>query len=136
MGWFLETQAAEQKTTTLSQRVRQIVILSVGSVWRAPYELYAHSAVALQAGLQSAQIEALKQGRTVDELTPEEVVAQRFTLQLIREHTVDDATFAEAREMFSYRGLVEIVLLAGCYLTVCASLRAFQIPVPDPDTKE
>jgi 4-carboxymuconolactone decarboxylase len=33
---FLALQVAEQKHTSLSERVRQVVILSVGAVWKAP----------------------------------------------------------------------------------------------------
>ena len=41
---FLELQFAEVANTHLNERVRQVVILAVGAVWRADYELYAHSA--------------------------------------------------------------------------------------------
>jgi hypothetical protein len=37
--------------SSLTLRVRQVVILPVGAVWRSAYELYAHSAVARSAGL-------------------------------------------------------------------------------------
>jgi len=30
----------------LTKRVREVVILAVGSVWKSKYELYAHGAVA------------------------------------------------------------------------------------------
>ena len=43
---FLALQAAEQKHTTLSKRVGQVVILTVGAVWKCDYERYAHEAVA------------------------------------------------------------------------------------------
>jgi 4-carboxymuconolactone decarboxylase len=38
-GSFLELQKMEEEQTSLSKRTRQVVILTVGSVWRAPYEL-------------------------------------------------------------------------------------------------
>src|ERR1700735_333036 len=60
---FADFQAAEAKYTPLSERVRQVVILSVGAVWKADYELYAHSAVALKAGLSEAAIGALARGQ-------------------------------------------------------------------------
>ena len=43
---FLDLQDAEQAGTSLGERVRQVVILVVGAVWRAEYEPYAHAAVA------------------------------------------------------------------------------------------
>lgn len=44
-------RAAEDKHTSLDARVRQVVILAVGAVWKADYQLYAHAAVARKAGL-------------------------------------------------------------------------------------
>jgi quercetin dioxygenase-like cupin family protein len=43
---FLDLQETEQNDTSLSQRVRQVVILAVGAVWKSSYELYAHAAAA------------------------------------------------------------------------------------------
>jgi len=41
---------AEQKHTSLSRRVCEVVILSVGAVWKYDYEIYAHSAVGRKVG--------------------------------------------------------------------------------------
>ena len=40
---FLDMQDAEQAHTSLDDRVRQVVILTVGSVWQSGYEVYAHA---------------------------------------------------------------------------------------------
>jgi 4-carboxymuconolactone decarboxylase len=48
---FLDLKETEQKETSLSERVRQVVILAVGTVWKSPYELYAHGAAARKAGI-------------------------------------------------------------------------------------
>jgi 4-carboxymuconolactone decarboxylase len=45
-AWWWDYQAAEGRHTTLSAREREVVILAVGAVWHAPYELYSHSATA------------------------------------------------------------------------------------------
>lgn len=130
-GSFLALQKMEEEHTSLSDRTRQVVILTVGSVWKAPYEIYAHSAAAATVGLSDRQIEALGAGQMADGLSEEELVAQRFTCQLVSEHIVDDDTYAAAHEAFGDRGLVEMLTLIGCYLSVCALLNAFAIPVPD-----
>ena len=48
---FLEFSAAEKTHTTLSQREHEMVIVAVGAVWGADYELYAHCTLARNAGL-------------------------------------------------------------------------------------
>ena len=80
---FSDLQAAEARHTPLSERVRQVVILAVGAVWKADYELYAHSAVARKAGLSEAAIRSLASGGDPqDDLSDEERIAQRFVRQL------------------------------------------------------
>jgi 4-carboxymuconolactone decarboxylase len=73
---FLHLQSVEKKGTSLSERVRQVVILTVGAVWGCDYERYAHAAAAREAGLSSAAIEALSAGRTSEYLKGDDDVAR------------------------------------------------------------
>ena len=127
---FLALQGEEGKRTALGERVRQVVILTVGSVWQAPYELYAHSAVARRAGLSEEAVRALSGGEPADELSHEERVAQRFTRQLAAERRVDDETYRAAEGAFGRKGVLDMVMLAGCYQVVCSILNAFAVPAP------
>ena len=130
---FLALQGEEGNLTTLGERVRQVVILTVGSVWQASYELYAHSAVARRAGLSEEAVRALSGGEPADELSHEERVAQRFTRQLAAERRVDDETYRAAEGAFGRKGVLDMVMLAGCYQVVCSILNAFAIPAPPRD---
>jgi 4-carboxymuconolactone decarboxylase len=121
-GAFLQLQASEEHHTSLSDRARQVVILAVGAVWAADYEIYAHSAVARQCGIPE------------DTLDDDEKVAYRFARQLSTSHRVDDATFSEARKTFGDRGIVDMIVLAGTYYTVCGLLNAFGVPAPSLPT--
>jgi 4-carboxymuconolactone decarboxylase len=129
-GSFLALQKIEEEQTTLSKRTRQVVILTVGSVWKAPYELYAHSAVAAKVGLTKEQIDSLVSGQIPYGLNEDELLAQGFTYHLVSEHTVNGVSYAATREVFGDRGLVEMLVLIGCYLSVCALLNAFAVPAP------
>jgi hypothetical protein len=73
---------------------------------------------------------ALSAGLTAAGLPNDELAVQRFTLQLVRQHFVVDEVYAAAQAAVGDTGLVEMVVLIGCYLTVCAQLNAFAIPVP------
>ncbi len=59
---YLDMLDAEKKHTSLSKRVREVIILSVGAVWKADYEIYAHSAAARSAGLSESAIRTLAAG--------------------------------------------------------------------------
>jgi 4-carboxymuconolactone decarboxylase len=127
---FADLQAAEARYTPLSERVRQVVILAVGAVWKADYELYAHSAVARQSGLSEAAIRSLASGGHHEDLSDEERVAQRFVRQLTAEHHVEEKLYRAAEAALGREGIVAMTFLAGCYHVVCSLLNAFEIPAP------
>jgi 4-carboxymuconolactone decarboxylase len=128
---FLQLQFTEQQHTSLSERVRQVVILTVGAVWRADYERYAHSAAARRTGLADAAIATLVNGGVPDELTKEEKIAHRVAEQLSTSHRVGDGVYRDAEEAFGAAGLMEIATLVGIYHTVCAVLNVFDVPAPE-----
>ena len=82
---FLDLQFAEQVHTSLSARVREVVILAVGAVWH-DYELYAHVAVARKAGLSEGAARAVATGGHPDDLSADEEIALRLTQQLSTSH--------------------------------------------------
>jgi 4-carboxymuconolactone decarboxylase len=127
---FADLQAAEARYTPPSEWVRQVVILAVGAVWKADYELYAHSAVARQAGLSEAAIRSLASGGHPEDLSDEERVAQRFVRQLTAEHHVEENLYRAAEAAFGREGIVAMTFLAGCYQVVCSLLNAFESPAP------
>ncbi len=129
-GAFLELQASEQRHTSLSDRVRQVVILAVGAAWAADYEIYAHSAVARHSGIPDDAVRRLAAGSLPDTLSDEEKVAYRFAQKLSTTHRIDDSTFNQARKAFGDNGIVDIIILAGTYYTVCGLLNAFEVPAP------
>ena len=128
---FLQWMQADSKYTSLSKRVHEVVILSTGAVWKSPYELYAHSAVARAVGIPEGAIEALVAGGSSDKLLPEEQLAHRFARQLTKDRKVDEKLYREAETTFGRTGLVDMVYLVGMYLLTCALLNAFEIPAPD-----
>lgn len=128
---FLKLLEAEAKSTTLDKRMREVVILSVGAVWKSGYELYAHSAVARKVGIPETAIQALVLGNSSEELTDNEVIAHRFARQLTAEHRMDEDLYRQAERAFGREGLVDMTYLIGIYLLTCAILNAFDVPVPE-----
>lgn len=127
---------ADRNSTSLSPRVHEVVILTVGAAWGSDYELYAHSAVGKQAGLSVDVVDALLAGEQPDFRNEQEATAYEFTRQLIGEHRVEADTYARAEQSFHHKGLVDMVLLIGLYLATCSLINAFDVrsPAPDPDT--
>jgi 4-carboxymuconolactone decarboxylase len=125
---------AESKGTVLSPRVREVVILSVASVWQAAYEIYAHSAAARHNGFSYEAADALAAGQPSDELDAHEALAQKLTLELVTDRKISDETYRAAEEAFGRRGVVDMTFLIGEYLWTSAALNAFDVPVPSDPT--
>lgn len=128
---FLDLQFAEQVHTSLSERVREVVILAVGAVWQADYELYAHLALARKAGLSESAARAVATGGIPEDLSYDETIALRLTQQLSTSHRVDETLYRAAESAFGAKGLIDIAFLIGIYHSVCATLTMFAIPAPE-----
>ena len=128
---FLDLQFAEQAHTSLSARVREVVILAVGAAWQADYELYAHLAVARKAGLPEAAAQAVATGGLPDGLSYDEQIALRLTTELSTSHRIDESLYRVAENSFGAKGLIDIAFLIGIYHSVCATLTMFAIPAPE-----
>jgi len=128
---FLQWMQADSQHTTLDKQTHEVVILTVGAIWKSPYEMYAHSAVARTVGVPEAVIDGLCRGETPADLTPGQLLAHKFARQLTREYKVDEDLYREAEKHFGSETLVDLTYLVGLYLLTCALLNAFQIPKPD-----
>jgi 4-carboxymuconolactone decarboxylase len=125
-----EFQAAEATHTTLPSQVREVVIIVVGAVWGADYELYAQMNVAREAGLSSHAITALANGGIPEDLSDHEKIAARLARELSTRHRVGDELYREAEQAFGRTGLFDIVAVMGVYHTVCMALTLFEVPAP------
>lgn len=124
-------QVAEATHTTLPRRVREVVIIVVGAVWGADYELYAQINVAHKVGLSDHAITTLANGGIPEDLNDHEKIAARLARQLSTRHRVDDDLYAVAEQAFGRKGLFDIVAVMGVYQTVCAALALFEVPAPE-----
>ncbi len=122
--------SAEGKHSSLSEKVRQVVILTVGAVWQAAYELYAHTAVAEKAGFDEATIQTLVAGQKPTTLAAEESVAYDFTHRLATTHQIDTELYEQAIVTFGEKGVVDMIFLAGQYMTISSLLNTFAVPAP------
>ena len=131
MTWAAaELALGERENTSLSARLREVVILAVGAVWQSDYELYAHSAAARKVGIAEDAIRALVSGEIPENLSKDERIAAELTRALSTTHRVDDTLYRQAENCFGTKGLTDIVILIGVYHTVCTTLNLFEIPVP------
>lgn len=127
---LLEFQAAESANTSLSPSVREVVIIMLGAMYRADYELYAHKSVARTTGLDDDHVLALSRGDIPEGLGEHEKLAARLTQAMATRHHIDDELYQQAEAAFGTKGLFDIVAVMGVYHTVCTMLTLFEVPAP------
>ena len=115
----------------LPKREHEIVILAVGAHFDAAYELYAHCAVAGQAGLTDRQIAALVVGQKPDDLSDAEAIAFDCASVLARGGVLPGFLYAAAEKHFGAKGVAQLTYLAGTYAFVCIMLNAYDVPAPE-----
>jgi 4-carboxymuconolactone decarboxylase len=101
---FFDLAVAERKHTSLSNRTREVVILTVGAVWQAPYELYAHCAVGRDAGLSEDAVRTLAEGALPTDLSAAETAAHRTARALSLEHRLDQTLYRQAEALLGRGG--------------------------------
>ena len=115
----------------LPKRAHEIVILTLGARFNAAYELYAHCAIAKQAGLDNRQIAALCAGHRPDGLSDAEAVAFDCASALARGGVLPGFLYAAAEQAFGAKGLAQLTYLAGAYAFVSILLNAHDVPAPE-----
>lgn len=121
---------AEVRTSSLDERMRQVVTLAAGSAWGSGYELYAHSTAARVAGFSATAVESLAAGTGSEEMSAKERAAYEFVRRLSAERHVDDALYAKTKEILGEDVLAEVVMLGARYQVTCFVLNAYDVPVP------
>lgn len=126
--------------TSIDRRLSEVAICTVGAYWHAEFEFYAHAPMAIEHGVDSAMIDAMREGRTPEFARDDERVVYDIVTQLLANHRVDAATFEAGKELLGEQGLVELVSTVGYYCLISMTLNLFEVPLPEgadlnwPDT--
>jgi 4-carboxymuconolactone decarboxylase len=114
----------------LPEPVRQIVILVVGSRFKASYEIYAHSVVAKSAGITDEQLATILAGQRPPDLTEAGGLAYDAAFALLGGGVLASPIYEKALVLFGQHGVNELIYLVGHYCFVSITLNGFDIPVP------
>jgi 4-carboxymuconolactone decarboxylase len=126
--------AAVSSEAQLPKTVRETAILTVGAVFNAQYELYAHEVMGDVAGLSSAQIATLASGGRPADLGDEDSIAHDVARALATGHILPASTYQRAVAAFGTDGVGELVFLIGGYCMIAMVLNCFDVPVPQGES--
>ena len=128
MGLGMSILAQQQ----LSAKLRELVILRVGSLSNARYEWVQHVPIALAAGATEAQVAALERADIEGPFDALERVVLRFTTEVVKQVRASDETFAALAALVSPREVVELVLTIGYYMMIARLLETTAVDMDPP----
>ncbi len=117
--------------TSVPLRLNEFAILIVAREWRSQVEWFAHAPIAIKAGLSPQIVAELKTNRRPSDMPPEEAAVYDFVTELIRTHSVSDATFERARGLLGEQQVVDLTAVAGTYVTIAMLLAMAEEGVPN-----
>ena len=117
--------------SSLPPRLSELVILITAREWAQQYEWNAHHPLALKGGLDPAIAKAVGEGRRPEKMADDEAILYDFCMELHRNRSVSDATYARAVGKFGEQGVVDVVGLSGWYTLVAMVLNTARTPLPD-----
>lgn len=109
---------------TLPIRLREIVILRVGSNTRCEYEFAQHVRIGMQSGLSEAECLALLEADPGGDFDDDERTAVAMVDELCAADMVSAETWARLDARWSEGEIVELLMLAGYYRMVAGFLNS------------
>jgi len=125
-GWE-KLLTAIRNRSSVPPALREMMILRVAVLNRAPFEFAQHEPVAKRAGVADAKIAALRSPAPGDAFDEDERAVLALTDAMTRDVQVDDAVVAPVLARFDARTAVEIVATIAAYNMVSRFLEALRI---------
>ena len=116
--------------SSLPPRLSEFVILITAREWTQQYEWNAHHSLAMKGGLAPETAKAIAEGRRPDKMADDEAALYDLCIELHRNRTVSDATYARAVAKLGEQAVVDAVGLSGWYTLVAMMLNTARTPLP------
>jgi 4-carboxymuconolactone decarboxylase len=116
--------------TSLDNRLLELAVSMVGAHWRSNFEWWAHSRMAIAAGISEAAIRAIEAGAEPDFGAEDEKAIYAFTRSLLTTGRAPDDVYAAAQAHVGDQGMAELAQLIGYYCLISLTLNTFQVELP------
>jgi len=116
--------------SSLPPRLSEFIILITAREWTQQYEWNAHQPLAMKGGLNPEIAKAVAEGRRPEKMADDEAALYDFCIELQRNRSVSDATYARALAKFGEQGVVDAIGLSGWYTLVAMVLNTARTPLP------
>ena len=128
---FLAMGRAILTNSEIAPQLRELVILRVGALSDARYEIFQHRRVASSVGVSDEKIEAALMLGSTEVLDELEKLLMRFTDAVVKEVKAPDDLFNEVASKLTLRSLSELLLTIGFYMLVSRFLENTGVDIED-----
>ena len=121
---------------SLSQKLQEIVMISVAREMSCAFIWYAHAAAARKASVRDDIVDNIRERRPLTNLDPDEQAVVDFTRELLQHRKVGRPTFDAATARFGQRGVMTLTNLIACYAVLAYNMNAYELEAPAHDTEK
>jgi 4-carboxymuconolactone decarboxylase len=121
---------------SLSQKLQELVMISVAREMGCAFIWYAHAAAARQAGVRDDIVDDIREKRALANLDPEEQTVVDFTRELLQHRKVSRPTFDAATTRFGQRGTLTLTSLIACYAVLAYTMNTYELQAPAHPTEK
>lgn len=111
--------------SSLSKRIRELLILRISWLRRSEYEFVQHVVLGRNAGLSEAELERVQVGPDAPGWDPVDADLLRAVDELHVDARIRDATWARLSAHFSSVQLMDLVFAVGCYDLLAMVFKTF-----------
>jgi 4-carboxymuconolactone decarboxylase len=117
---------------SLSEREREIAVITINSKWRSAYPTAAHERRGKEVGLPAATVEALLSGLPAAFTDEREQVVYEMAVCLSNSRWVSKGLYDRAVEALGHVGITDVITLMGHYTSVSMTLAFYDVPAGAP----
>ena len=128
---FMRFNAHVLYGSTLSPRQRELAVLRVAALRDATYEWAQHALMALDCGIDEAEVARVAVGPDAPGWSGPEQAMLRAVDELVRDATISDATWTALRDDFDNQQWLDLVFTVGAYDVLAMALGMCGTPLDD-----
>jgi 4-carboxymuconolactone decarboxylase len=119
-------------SSSIPRRLNEFAILITARQWNAQMEWFAHSELAIKAGLSPDVAADLLQGRRPAGMKDDEAIVYQFCKEIHdNKGAVSDATYQAVVDKFDERGVMDLIGVTGYYTMLAMVLNVTRVALPE-----
>jgi 4-carboxymuconolactone decarboxylase len=117
----------------LQPRLTELAIMITAQQWSSQWIWRGHYRAAVRGGLDPSVGADIAAGKRPEKMKEDETILYNYAMEMYRDKSVSDATYAAAVKQFGEKGLIDLVATMGYYDTVAMTLISAAAVAPKED---